>query len=122
MKLPVYAQLPSDIVDAPSERNTPTPNYCFPSSDKTILSNVINFFVHRLERAHSPVILIDALADRYGVVSDILRIIEKWSLPYAVMPTAKGTCPEDSSLYLGYISGKNHVTGCSNSSVNRISS
>ncbi|WP_048851136.1 thiamine pyrophosphate-binding protein, partial [Komagataeibacter europaeus] len=111
MKLPVYAQLPSDIVDAPSERNTPTPNYCFPSSDKTILSNVINFFVHRLERAHSPVILIDALADRYGVVSDILRIIEKWSLPYAVMPTAKGTCPEDSSLYLGVYFGQKSRNG-----------
>jgi indolepyruvate decarboxylase len=105
-KLPVYMELPSDIayldIEVPADplvlANTP----CDPER----LHSCIAAIAGRLSSARSPSILLDADADRFGVVSELIALAEKFQAPVAVINTAKGVIDETFPYYLGIYNGK----------------
>ena len=78
-KLPVYIELPSDIVcleievpDAPLALEQPP-------SDPERLRSCVAAIADRLAEATAPAILVDLDAERYGVVGEIVELAERCS-------------------------------------------
>jgi indolepyruvate decarboxylase len=104
-KLPVYMELPSDIacldIEAPE---TPLTLAC-PASDEERLRSCVSAIAARLSNAKSPVILVDADANRFDVAADLLELAEKAQLPIAAINAAKGVIDETFPLYVGIYNG-----------------
>ena len=105
-KLPVYMELPSDIayldIEVPADPLVLTE----PPSDPERLRSCVAAITERLTTAISPAILVDADADRFGVVSEITALAEKIQAPTAVIVAAKGSIDETFVHYVGVYNGK----------------
>jgi indolepyruvate decarboxylase len=105
-KLPVYLELPSDIVyleievpDAPLVLEQPP-------SDPERLRSCVSAIAGRLTEATSPAVLVDLDVDRFGVAAEVTELAAKMQLPVAVSPTAKGVVDETFPCYAGLSSGQ----------------
>jgi TPP-dependent trihydroxycyclohexane-1,2-dione (THcHDO) dehydratase len=102
----VYIELPSDIayldVVVPADPLT----LADAPSDPERLRSCVAAIVGRLSAAKSPAILVDADADRFGVASELMGLVEKMQVPIAVINTAKSVIDETFPYYLGIYIGK----------------
>jgi len=104
-KLPVYIELPSDIsyieIDTPDEPLKLTTLVSNPERLQTCAKAILA----RLSAAHSPALLLDLDAQRFGVLPEIRRLAEKLQMPVAVVNSGKATFDETSPLFAGVYLG-----------------
>lgn len=104
-KLPVYIQVPSNItwleIDVPDNEL----KFEMPASDEERLESSLTRIFDLLENAKSPLMLIDADADRCGLAKGLYRIAKALSIPYIESRTGKGIMPERDPLYSGIYNG-----------------
>jgi indolepyruvate decarboxylase len=105
-KLPVYVELPSDIAYLDIEVPTGPLILAEPPSDPERLRSCVAAIAGRLSTATSPAILLDADANRFGVVSELMGLAEKMQVPVAVINAAKAVIDETFPHYLGIYNGK----------------
>lgn len=98
---PVHLQLPSDITHLSIETPDSALVLADPASDPEQLAIAVGRIGARLVNAMRPAILVDADAGRFGVADIIQDISEKYGIPCAVLPPAKGLLDETSPYYLG---------------------
>jgi indolepyruvate decarboxylase len=105
-KLPVYMELPSDIayldIEVPAGRLVLSD----PPSDPERLRSCVVAVAERLTAATSPAILVDADADRFCVMPELMKLAEKVQAPVAVINAAKAVIDETFPYYLGIYGGK----------------
>jgi indolepyruvate decarboxylase len=105
-KLPVYMELPSDIVYLDIEVPSGPLILAEPPSDPERLRSCVAAIAGRLSAATSPAILVDADADRFGVASELLELAERMQAPLAAINAAKAVIDESFPRYLGIYAGK----------------
>jgi indolepyruvate decarboxylase len=105
-KLPVYMELPSDIVYLDIEVPVAPLVLAEVPSDPERLSSCITAIAGRLSAAASPAILVDADADRFGVAPELMELAERMQAPVAVINAAKGVIDETFPHYVGIYAGK----------------
>src|SRR5262245_12321995 len=105
-KLPVYMEVPSDITYLDIEVPEGPLMLAEPPSDPERLRSCIAAIAGRLSAATSPAILVDADADRFGVVSELMELAEKMQVPVAVINSAKAVIDETFPHYLGIYNGE----------------
>jgi len=102
---PVYLQLPSDLacvqIEVP-ERPLPLRE---PLSDPHQLRELLERLHQRVVHATRPVVLVDIDVARFGVIDQVLELIETLQLPFASMPAAKAVLDENHPLFLGSYMG-----------------
>ena len=105
-KLPVYMELPSDIAYLDIEVPAGPLVLAQPPSDPERLRSCIAAVAGKLAAATSPAILVDADADRFGVVPELMELASKVQAPLAVINAAKAVIDETFPHYLGIYGGK----------------
>lgn len=104
-KLPVYMEFPSDIAFLEIEVPAAPLVLADPPSDPERLRSCIAAVAERLSTARSPAILVDADADRFRVVPELMALAEKLQAPIAVINAAKGVINESFVHYAGIYGG-----------------
>ena len=100
-KRPVYMELPSDIPYIEIEVPESPLKLEMASSDSESLKTCIGMILERLKAAQSPAFLLDIDAMRYGVSKQIMDLAERFQMQVALLNSAKGAFPENSSHYIG---------------------
>ena len=108
---PVYLQLPSDLATLPIEVPDTPLQLSEPRSEPGQLQAVVRALVARLDAASSPVLLVDMDVARFGLVPQVLELIERFDLPFACLPPAKAMLPESHPLFLGTYAGAGSAPG-----------
>jgi acetolactate synthase I/II/III large subunit len=99
---PVHIGLPQGLGrEVSAEENfTPYKRDQIPSPEKASLDLMINQF----SKSKKPIIALGITAVRLGVRDEILKLIDKYSIPIVLTPMAKGMIPEDHPCYVGVLS------------------
>ena len=100
-KLPVYMELPSDIPYLEIEVPDSALKLEMAPSDQENLKASTQMILERLHAAKSPALLLDIDAMRFGISKQILELAERFQMQVALLNSAKGAFPENSSLYVG---------------------
>ncbi|WP_319495871.1 thiamine pyrophosphate-binding protein [uncultured Cohaesibacter sp.] len=102
---PVFIQIPSNIsylmIDAP----TRPLNLAMPESDSERIESAITLVRQYLENARRPAVLIDMDVDRTGYADALVRLVEKYRIPYASFRSGKAILSEASPLFAGIYNG-----------------
>lgn len=102
---PVHLQLPSDIthieVDVPESALVLED----PKSDPSQLRIASQRIAQAIQAAKRLAIVVDADADRFGVIDLVLELAEKCNIPCACLTPAKGALDEGSRLFIGTYAG-----------------
>src|SRR5262249_22623323 len=104
-KLPVYMELPSDIVCLEIEVPAAPLMLAHPPSDPERLNSCVTAIADRLSSSKSPAILVDADAARFDVASELMELAEKIDAPIAVINAAKSVIDETSPNFVGIYNG-----------------
>lgn len=107
-RLPVYLEIPVDIVDAPcrelGDLLTPRKH----SSNEAALDECVRETRAIMENAQNPVLLIGVEAFRFGLDDALLRLVEKLQIPFMTTLDGKSVLPEKhpqfAGLYMGALS------------------
>ena len=102
---PVYLQLPSDLATLPIEVPATPLQLSEPRSEPGQLHAVVQALGARLCAASAPVLLVDIDVARFGLVAQVLELIERFELPFACLPPAKAMLPECHPLFIGTYAG-----------------
>lgn len=104
-KRPVYLELPRDMVDAEVavQPRTPRPP---PPSDPNSLAAALAEATERLRAARRPVLLLGVEAQRFGLVDEVLRLVEATGMPVAETLLGKSAIDNDHPQYIGLYAGK----------------
>ena len=110
---PVYITLPTDIVQKKIEgQRLKTPlDLSYPANDPEKEDYVVDVILKYLHAAKSPVILVDACAQRHRVLEETHALIEKSGLPTFVAPMGKGAVNETLPNYGGVYAGDGSNAG-----------
>ncbi|AZV93694.1 pyruvate decarboxylase [Bordetella sp. J329] len=98
---PVHLQLPSDITHLSIETPDEPLVLSDPASDPSQLERAAARICAALKEASHPAILVDADAGRFGIADIVQELSEKYGIPCASLPPAKGVLDESTPLYLG---------------------
>jgi indolepyruvate decarboxylase len=104
-KLPVYLQIPCDIVDLEVEAPATPLNLAPLRSDSTQLARAVEQIVRRLDLAQCPAILIDGDAHRFGLRPLICALGQTLEIPFAAMASGRTVFDEQHPLYCGIYAG-----------------
>lgn len=108
-KQPVYLVVADDLVTKPiMAREEPVPQ--LPTSNPKTLQAATDHVRQLLERAHRPVILVDAKTMRFGLQTTVLQLADAMNVPVASMMFGKGAFDETHPNYIGMYIGS---FGCS---------
>jgi len=102
---PVHLQLPSDVTHIDVEFPDTPLDLADPASDPEQLRIAAQRVVKALDAARSPVLVVDADADRFGVTDLVQKLAEKCGIPCASLMPAKGVLDETSRYYIGTYAG-----------------
>ncbi|MGG2092322.1 thiamine pyrophosphate-binding protein [Bacillus sp. S13(2024)] len=103
-KKPVYLVVADDIVTKPiNARKEPMPPR--PTSNLKTLQAAANHVRRLLERAHRPVILVDAKTMRFGLQTAVRRLADAMNVPVVTMMFGKGAFDETHPNYIGMYLG-----------------
>ncbi|HUN98154.1 MAG TPA: thiamine pyrophosphate-binding protein [Bradyrhizobium sp.] len=105
-KLPVYMELPSDIAYLDIEVPADPLVLAQPPSDPERLRACVAAVAERLATAKSPAVLVDADADRFRVVPEIMELAERMQIPVASINAAKAVIDETHPRFLGIYNGR----------------
>lgn len=104
-KRPVYIGIPSDIsyvqIDAPQKAL----NIAYPSSNKDAVAEIVKRVELILEKARTPLVLIDICARTHPMKPLIWDFLQKTGLPFATMNMGKAILNESSPQFIGNYSG-----------------
>lgn len=110
-KRPVYIGIPSDVsyleVQAPSKQL----DLSYPPSNMSAVKEIIDRAAALLEKAKSPVILLDLCAHVHPMKPYILEFLNKTKLPFATMNMGKAIINESHPQFIGSYSGDYSTQG-----------
>jgi len=102
--LPVYIELPRDMVDCQIDRPA-SPAVSAPESDPQTLAAAVDEAVAWINRAQRPVIVFGVELHRFGLQDVVMRFIEESGIPATVTLLDKGAIPERHDGFLGVYAG-----------------
>lgn len=108
-KIPVFIQVPSNISYLEIEAPTQALEFTRSKSDMERLESALARIGDLLKKSAHPVLLVDADADRCGLVPALTALVRRRQIPYAAFRTAKAVLSEVDPLYLGIYNGKASV-------------
>jgi indolepyruvate decarboxylase len=111
-RLPVYLEIPVEIVDAPCRALSDLTYQAERVSDTVALAECVKETRSIMEAAHNPVLLIGVEAFRFGMEDSLLQLVEKLQIPFMTTLDGKSVLPEDHPLFAGIYMG-----ACSRDSV-----
>src|SRR3954468_553145 len=103
-KRPVYIELPRDMVGVAGISHY-TPRVFHETSDTVALREALGEAVEMINRAKKPVILADVEVHRFGLQSELLKLVEKTNIPVAATIMGKSVVGESYPFYLGVYEG-----------------
>ncbi|WP_213804007.1 thiamine pyrophosphate-binding protein [Granulicella sp. dw_53] len=104
-KRPVYLQLPCDVAAVRVPAITAPLDLDPPASDPGQLEHAVKRITERLLQAHSPALLVDVDADRFGLTEVLVKLAEACVIPMAYLIPAKGVLDDTHPLVLGMYRG-----------------
>jgi len=104
-KLPVYLELPADMVHAPCRQPSPLAHTVTPHTDEESLKNCLQEAVELLNRAANPIVLVGVEVLRFGLGSSLLQLVEGLEFPFATMLSSKSVLPELHPQFIGIYQG-----------------
>jgi len=104
-KLPVYIEIPVDMVNAPCPAPSPISFIRKHSSDPETLSECVKETIALIHSAKKPVIIAGMEIHRFGLIQDILELIEKSGIPFVTTIDGKSVLPEDHPQFIGVYMG-----------------
>ena len=103
-KLPVYIELPRDMVSAPIVTHHDVSSR-IRTTDTMTLEEVLVEAVKMINTSKKPVIIIGVELQRFGLQEQLLRLAEKTNIPMAITILSKSIISESHPLYLGTYEG-----------------
>ena len=103
--LPVYIEIPVDIVDTPCRMPLPISYYKKERSDASTLKECIKETLALIHTAKSPVIIAGMEIQRFKLMNDLLALIEKSGIPFVSTIDGKSVLPEDHPQFMGVYMG-----------------
>ena len=104
-RLPVYLEIPVDMVDAPCRALSDLSLQKVRSSDAAALMECVHETRTIMESAENPVLLIGVEAFRFGMEDALLRLAEKLQIPFMTTLDGKSVLPENHPLFAGIYMG-----------------
>ncbi len=104
-KLPVYLEIPADMVHAPCRRPGELPAASQTASDKASLAECIAEATEMFNRADHPLVLAGIELLRFGLGADTLRFVETAEVPFAATVSSKSVLPEFHPQFVGIYQG-----------------
>ncbi len=103
-KKPVYIELPRDMVSVAGLANY-KPSELHEKSDPISLRHSIDEAVEMINKAKRPAILADVELHRFGLQSELVKLMQKSNIPAATTIMGKSVIGENDPLYLGVYGG-----------------
>ncbi len=104
-KLPVYLEIPADMVNAPCRPPGPMPSISPASSDEESLAESVAEAAAMLARAAQPMVLAGVELNRFGLGAEALKLVETAEVPFATMLGSKSVLPELHPQFAGIYQG-----------------
>jgi len=104
-KLPVYIELPADIVRASCKAPVKALSISPLASNPDSLAEAVKETAGLLQRASSPVILAGIELLRFNLGNETLKLVESSEIPYATMLGSKSVLPELHPQFTGIYQG-----------------
>lgn len=104
-KLPVYLEIPVDIVDAPCRNLGELSTVNTHSSNAAALEECVRETRTIMENAQNPILLIGVEAFRFGLGGALLKLVEKLQIPFMTTLDGKSVLPENHPLFAGLYMG-----------------
>jgi indolepyruvate decarboxylase len=96
--LPVYIEMPRDMVEAECEPVRALPRR---AADKDALAECADEILHRLRAAKKPVLVVDVEIRRYGIESRVAELARKLSLPVVTTFMGRGLLADAPDVVAG---------------------
>lgn len=104
-KLPVYIEIPVDMVDAPCRAPSPMSFNRERVSDSRSLDECVKETVALIHSAETPTILAGVEVHRFGLADRLLALVEKSGIPFATTIDGKSVLPERHPSFMGVYMG-----------------
>ena len=105
-KLPVYIEIPTDMVNAPcAEPTSLLSEHDADYTDQDSLHEAVSDAVEVIESAANPVLLVGLETARFHLRDHLSQLLEKSGLPYATILSTKGILPEHQPQFIGTYAG-----------------
>lgn len=104
-KLPVYIEIPVDMVDAPCRAPSPMSFNRERVSDSQSLGECVKEAVALIHSAETPTILAGVEVHRFGLADRLLALVEKSGIPFATTIDGKSVLPERHPSFMGVYMG-----------------
>lgn len=98
--LPVYIELPSDMVNQKINLKDTKPTPAL-TSDKANLKQATNLIIQKIQQAQKPVIMAGIESDRFNLKPQILQFAKKLNLPVVSTVLARDHMPSDDPYFFG---------------------
>lgn len=102
---PGYIEIPRDMVNVNISPGTRRP-YVTPDEKDAVLKEALGEIVARLNSSRRPVIYAGVEIERFGLMKDLMRLVEKLNLPVATTLMGKSVIPETHPNFIGNYIGK----------------
>lgn len=104
-KLPVYFEIPVDMVDAPCRAPMPLDFQRPRASDAAALVECVHETASMIRSAKMPMILAGVEVHRFGLAEPLLQLAENSGIPFATTIDGKSVLPEQHPLFMGVYMG-----------------
>ncbi len=104
-KLPVYLEIPADMVRTPCRPPGPMPAASPPASDGASLVECVAEAAAMLANSVHPMVLAGVELPRFGLGGEALRLVETAEVPFATMLGSKAVLPELHPQFAGIYQG-----------------
>lgn len=101
-KRPVYIGIFGELIEKEIQKPEATLQFFYPPTNKNTLTSVLDSIGPFIQKAQSPVILVDVDVARYSMQDLILEFVEKTKIPFVTTAMAKGVLNESHLQYLGF--------------------
>ncbi len=98
--LPVYIELPSDMVNQKINLKDTKPTPAL-TCDKANLKQATNLIIQKLQQAQKPIIMAGIESDRFNLKPQILQFAKKLNLPVVSTVLARDHIPSDDLYFFG---------------------
>jgi len=104
-KMPVYLQLPSDIVHISIQAPAEALDWTSDILDAAQLDRAVKAIINRLDSAERPAILVDGDAHRFGLRKHICALGHAKQIPFSALVSGRSVFDEQHPLYRGLYAG-----------------